>query len=64
MNELTMSEMLKDSMIRLILRADRVPLGDFAILLERAASERLRQFSAMNMPSKLAAGQWSAHPVN
>lgn len=59
-----MSEMLKDPMIRLMLRADRVPLGDFAILLERAASERLRQFSALPMPSKPAAGPTSGYPVN
>lgn len=38
--ELTMSDMLRDPMIRLMLRADRVPLGDFARLLEKAASAR------------------------
>ena len=38
--ELTMSEMLRDPMIRLMLRADRVPLGDFAKLLEEAANAR------------------------
>ena len=39
-SELTMSEMLRDPMIRLMLRADRVPLGDFAKLLEEAANAR------------------------
>lgn len=38
--ELTMSEVLRDPMIRLMLRADRVPLGDFARLLEKAANDR------------------------
>ena len=38
--ELTMSEALRDPMIRLMLRADRVPLGDFAKLLEKAALNR------------------------
>ena len=38
--ELTMSEMLRDPMIRLMLRADRVPLRDFARLLEEAAEAR------------------------
>lgn len=38
--ELTMSEALRDPMIRLMLRADRIPLGDFARLLEKAASAR------------------------
>jgi len=38
--ELTMSEMLRDPMVRLMLRADRVPLRDFARLLEEAAEAR------------------------
>jgi hypothetical protein len=39
-NEMTMSEVLKDPMIRQMLRADRVPLGEFAKLLERTARAR------------------------
>ncbi|MBZ5763006.1 MULTISPECIES: hypothetical protein [Rhizobium] len=54
--ELTMSEMLRDPMIRLMLRADRVPLGDFAKLLEDAASARTkgRQEDAQSSRSPLA----------
>lgn len=35
--DLTMNEALHDPMIRQLLRADRVSLGDFAKLLEKAA---------------------------
>ena len=38
--EMTMSEVLRDPIIRLMLRADRVPLGEFAKLLERTARAR------------------------
>ncbi len=48
--ELTMSEMLRDPMIRLMLRADRVPLGDFAKLLEEAASARNRDRANDDQP--------------
>jgi hypothetical protein len=40
-----MSEALKDPLIRLMLRADKVRLGDFAATLERAARERGRQLA-------------------
>jgi hypothetical protein len=40
--ELTMSEVLRDPMIRLMLRADRVSLGEFARLLQKAAEDRHR----------------------
>jgi len=43
MTELTMSEALKDPLIRLVLRADKVSLGEFASILEAAASRRNRQ---------------------
>jgi len=43
--ELTMSDMLRDPMIRLMLRADRIPLGDFARLLETAASARNQPYA-------------------
>lgn len=44
--EMTMSEVLRDPMIRLILRADRVPLGEFAKLLENAARTRDAGYAA------------------
>ena len=45
-NEMTMSEVLRDPMIRQMLRADRVPLGEFAKLLERTARTRNEAFAA------------------
>ncbi len=39
-NEMTMSEALRDPMIRQMLRADRVSLSDFAKLLEKTARAR------------------------
>ncbi|WP_237352733.1 hypothetical protein [Rhizobium leguminosarum] len=45
MEELTMSEVLTDPLIRQMLRADGVTLGYFAKLLEEAASRRSRSFS-------------------
>jgi hypothetical protein len=45
MTELTMSEALKDPLIRLMLRADKIGLGEFAELLESAARRCNRQRS-------------------
>ncbi|WFU08506.1 hypothetical protein QA646_14560 [Rhizobium sp. CB3090] len=39
-NEMTMSEVLRDPMIRQMLRADRVSLSDFAMLLKKTARAR------------------------
>jgi len=39
-NEMTMSEVLRDPMIRQMLRADRVSLSEFAKLLEKTARGR------------------------
>lgn len=50
--EMTMSEMLHDPMIRQMLRADRVSLADFAVLLKNAATRR----------SKRSAVVWPALP--
>jgi hypothetical protein len=43
--EMTMSEVLKDPMIRQMLRADKISLGDFATLLERTARARNEAFA-------------------
>jgi hypothetical protein len=45
LTEMTMSEILKDPMIRQMLRADKVSLGDFAKLLERTARARNEAFA-------------------
>ena len=46
MQDMTMSEVLRDPMIRQMLRADRISLGVFAELLETAAKKRAHAFSA------------------
>lgn len=51
MLDLTMSQVLTDPLIRQMLRADGVKLGDFAMLLERAAAERGRRFPSRSAPS-------------
>ena len=48
--EMTMSEVLKDPIIRQMLRADKVPLGDFAKLLESVARTRNETFSVAQQP--------------
>lgn len=40
MHEMTTSEMLKDPLIRQMLRADKISLASFAALLDAAARER------------------------
>lgn len=47
-DELTMFEVLHDPLIRLVLRADKVPLGEFAQILEKAARNRNHAFRASN----------------
>jgi hypothetical protein len=42
--DLTVSEVLKDPLIRLVNKADGVKLSDFAALLERAAAKRNQSF--------------------
>jgi hypothetical protein len=50
--ELTMSEALRDPMIRLVLRADRISLGDFARLLEKAAIARNQSYAILTHTSR------------
>ena len=64
MQDLTMSQVLKDPLIRQMLRADQVSLGEFAMLLEKAAAERARRFSANTHPLNAAAEQASEVRAN
>ncbi|MBZ9791588.1 hypothetical protein K9B32_15885 [Rhizobium sp. 3T7] len=56
MLDLTMSQVLTDPLIRQMLRADGVKLSEFAILLEKAASERGRRFSNQSAMSDAGSG--------
>ncbi|NTF09534.1 hypothetical protein G6L37_28925 [Agrobacterium rubi] len=49
MHDMTMSEALKDPLIRKMLRADKVSLRMFATLLETAAKERTRNLVAKSL---------------
>ncbi|MBW9055584.1 hypothetical protein [Rhizobium mesosinicum] len=49
MNEMTASDMLRDPLIRQMLRADRISLASFAALLD-AASQRQARRAAENAP--------------
>ncbi|MGO7211264.1 hypothetical protein ACC817_05600 [Rhizobium ruizarguesonis] len=42
MHEMTTSDMLRDPLIRLMLRADKISLASFAILLDTAARRQTR----------------------
>ncbi len=55
MQDMTMSEVLRDPMIRQMLRADRISLGVFAELLETAAIKRAHAFAA-NRTAAFCAG--------
>ena len=55
MHEMTPSEMLRDPMIRQMLRADKISLASFAALLDAAARQNARPashsaFAASKMP--------------
>ncbi|MBW9113996.1 hypothetical protein JNB88_10140 [Rhizobium cauense] len=50
MQDLTVSEALKDPLIQLLLRADKTSLGQFAQILESAARRRHLQLAARNLP--------------
>lgn len=43
-DDMTMSEVLRDPLIRLMLRADGISLGEFAAILEAAARRRNAHF--------------------
>ncbi len=51
--DMTMTEVLRDPMIRQMLRADGVALSDFAVLLDDAAKRRhsMKQQAAIAIPA-------------
>ncbi|TAU79593.1 hypothetical protein ELI41_32000 (plasmid) [Rhizobium leguminosarum] len=54
-----MSEVLKDPLIRQMLRADNMSLGAFAQLLETAANDLDRKLAASSLTSQ---GKWPIPP--
>ena len=51
--DMTMSEMLHDPLIRQVLRADRVSLGEFASLMDAAARIRNKRIAAVKRSASL-----------
>ncbi|MBB3590791.1 hypothetical protein FHX08_001135 [Rhizobium sp. BK529] len=56
MNEMTASDMLKDPLIRQMLRADRISLASFAALLDSASRRQARR-DPESAPARPAAPQ-------
>lgn len=58
MHDMTRSEMLKDPLIRQMLRADKISLASFKALLEAAAHKRAAPADGAFAPAK-AQESWS-----
>jgi hypothetical protein len=56
MNEMTASDMLRDPLIRQMLRADRISLASFATLLDTATRRQARR-AGESVPPQPAAPQ-------
>ena len=59
MREMTPSEMLKDPMIRQMLRADRITLASFAALLDAAARQHARPESDKTFAMSKRSDSWN-----
>ncbi|MBW9054734.1 hypothetical protein [Rhizobium mesosinicum] len=59
MGEMTPSEMLKDPMIRQMLRADRISLASFAALLDAAARQHTHPASDKTFPMSKRSESWN-----
>ncbi len=59
MHEMTPSEMLKDPLIRQMLRADKISLASFAALLDAAARRNARPASVSSFAASKMPDSWS-----
>ena len=59
MHEMTPSEMLKDPLIRQMLRADKISLATFAALLDAAARQHARPAGDGSFPTSKMSETWS-----
>ncbi len=62
MNEMTASDMLRDALIRQVLRADRISLASFATLLDTASRQQARR-AAESAPPRPAPEACSGEPL-
>lgn len=60
MHEMTASEMLKDPLIRQMLRADKISLAHFATLLDNAARRQARRAGEAGPAIPAAMDAWKA----
>lgn len=61
MHEMTPSEMLRDPMIRQMLRADRISLASFEALLDAAARRHARSASDGTFAASKMPDSWSVY---
>ncbi len=59
MHEMTPSEMLRDPLIRQMLRADKISLATFAALLDAAARQHARPACDGSFPTLKMSETWS-----
>lgn len=59
MHEMTPSEMLRDPLIRQMLRADKISLATFAALLDAAARQHARPTGDGSFPTSKMSETWS-----
>lgn len=64
MNEMTASEMLRDPLIRQMLRADRISLASFATLLDTASRRQARRDHESTPPQPVAPEVWSGEALS
>ncbi|EJJ28398.1 hypothetical protein [Rhizobium sp. CF142] len=64
MNEMTASDMLRDPLIRQILRADRISLASFATLLDAASRQQARRGGESVPPQPVAQEAWGSEALS
>jgi len=64
MNEMTASDMLRDPLIRQMLRADRISLAAFATLLDTASRRQARRGGENVPPQPVAPDAWSGEALS
>ncbi|GAA3108152.1 hypothetical protein GCM10010520_60950 [Rhizobium viscosum] len=64
MNEMTTSDMLRDPLIRQMLRADRISLASFATLLDTASRRQARRAAESILPQPAAPEAWRGEALS
>ena len=64
MHEMTASDMLRDPLIRQLLRADRISLASFAALLDAASQRQARRAAESASPRPATPEAWSGEVLS